>query len=718
MSIRAGGAGLELLQTIKEKGFVEAMWDMLSEKAAEIKEAVLSEIQNWLIVSVVKQATIKILSMLNPVGAIVQAILAIYDFAMWLINNWERIVQIIQNIVSSVGKIAMGMLGEAAKFIENTLANFIPLLLDFMARMLRLGNVSARIKRILAKLRKPLDDLIAKVMAFIRKKIRSFGKKKKSKKNKHDKDDQKKKDDKKDLKDGKLGDGEIGEDVEFKAGKDKHHLWVKRSGKQATLYVASDPTRVDKKLKEWEGKIENFRSKKKKHQAINRINYVKRMLTALDGKVREAVSIQNKKGGDTKQKNKQFRLVDNLIERKQGQMADNLRQLFLLFNDQEDVDFQAVYIKELNQEVHPKALSEVKADLKALSGVKENFAKIQSWNGVVKHLRKNSSNTKALTDQPLKNSKAYGKHTRGQFWKIGNKELASMDKDARDTKVKKTIEEVNNEKSLRAHTGLRDQVFDRSKEDSNNKLIYNVLKGNKDHNKFKPIILAGYPKADNPSKGKSTLKYTYQGGKEVFTSIYDSKSGIPEEITGSELKLHEFGRGVTQGDTHEMHDRAHLIANMLMGSGYKTAKNLVLTSSTYNQVDMKDKEEDIRDELAKIKGLISFKMNVKITFAEPNKDASLREIKEGIKERLRYLKNKSGTLIDKEKSTLEALQKLSDADLKAQITANIAAKKQARCMEVKYTVIQTKAMEQGQEVINNNPGISDKLGPDLLYGTA
>ncbi|EAY23880.1 hypothetical protein, partial [Microscilla marina] len=186
----AGGAGLELLQTIKEKGFVEAMWDMLSEKAAEIKEAVLSEIQNWLIVSVVKQATIKILSMLNPAGAIVQAILAIYDFAMWLINNWERIVQIIQNIVSSVGKIAMGMLGEAAKFIENTLANFIPLLLDFMARMLRLGNVSARIKRILAKLRKPLDDLIAKVMAFIRKKIRSFGKKKKGDKGKDVKKDQ------------------------------------------------------------------------------------------------------------------------------------------------------------------------------------------------------------------------------------------------------------------------------------------------------------------------------------------------------------------------------------------------------------------------------------------------------------------------------------------------------------------------------------------------
>ncbi|WP_299457046.1 hypothetical protein [uncultured Microscilla sp.] len=106
------------------------------------------------------------------------------NFAMWLINNWERIVQIIQNIVSSVGKIAMGMLGEAAKFIENTLANFVPLLLDFMARMMRLGNVSARIKKILMRLKKPVDELMAKVMAWIKKKLRGFKKKKKGGKEK------------------------------------------------------------------------------------------------------------------------------------------------------------------------------------------------------------------------------------------------------------------------------------------------------------------------------------------------------------------------------------------------------------------------------------------------------------------------------------------------------------------------------------------------------
>ncbi|EAY26000.1 hypothetical protein M23134_07149 [Microscilla marina ATCC 23134] len=117
------------------------------------------------------------------------------NFAIWLINNWERIVQIIQNIVSSVGKVAMGMLGEAAKFIEDTLANFVPLLLDFLARLLRLGNVSARIKKILMRLKKPVDELMAKIMRFIKNKIKGFGKKGKKKK---ETKDQTKKDMKKD----------------------------------------------------------------------------------------------------------------------------------------------------------------------------------------------------------------------------------------------------------------------------------------------------------------------------------------------------------------------------------------------------------------------------------------------------------------------------------------------------------------------------------------
>ncbi|OJJ17579.1 hypothetical protein BKI52_27340 [marine bacterium AO1-C] len=260
--------GLEIFQQIREKGFVTAMWDMLMEKAEMIKQMVMDEIKNWIITKIVKQAVIKILSMLNPAGAIVQAILAIYNFAMWLVNNWQRIFNIIQNVVSSVGKIAMGMLGEAAKFIENTLANFIPLLLDFLARMIGLGNISERIKKIIMRIRQPVDDLLDKIIAWVKKKIGSIGKKgKKGKKKdsglekkdeKDAKDLKKKRNQGKDKKDMLPKDGEIGDVVYFKNKGHRHRLWIKVINGSIKVIVNSNEKEVIQQLNIWSGTLDRL----------------------------------------------------------------------------------------------------------------------------------------------------------------------------------------------------------------------------------------------------------------------------------------------------------------------------------------------------------------------------------------------------------------------------------------------------------------------------
>ena len=78
----------------------------------------------------------------------------------------------------------MGQLGEASKFIETTLANFIPVLIDFLARLIGLGNVSERVKKIIMRMRKPVDDLIAKIIRFIKGKLKGLGKGKKGKEDK------------------------------------------------------------------------------------------------------------------------------------------------------------------------------------------------------------------------------------------------------------------------------------------------------------------------------------------------------------------------------------------------------------------------------------------------------------------------------------------------------------------------------------------------------
>ena len=259
--------GMEIFQQIKEKGFVEAMWDMLVGKVDMIKEMVVDEIKNWLVVKVVQQAVTKILSMLNPAGAVVQAILAIYNFATWLIDNWERMVQVITNIVQSVGKIAAGMLDDAAKFIENTLAGFMPMVFDFLARLMGLGNVSESIKKIMLRIRKPVDDLLDSIIGLIKGKFKLKGNKKgKSGKAKPSEKDKiktkdKGKEKKQDDKDKKKQYARLKKiRKRFRVGDEKHTLYIEARAKEIKLMVASDPKPYESVWEKWKFTLKNILS--------------------------------------------------------------------------------------------------------------------------------------------------------------------------------------------------------------------------------------------------------------------------------------------------------------------------------------------------------------------------------------------------------------------------------------------------------------------------
>ena len=159
-----------------------SLWEMIKAKAAKIKQQVMSGIRNWIIVQVVKQGIIKLLSFLNPAGAIVQAILAIYNTIMFFVENWDRMVQFVKTVFGSIADIAVGKLSAAAQAVERVLAMTIPIILNFMARLLGLSGIGKTITRIIAKIRKPIDKVVNKVIdsvAKLAKKLAGKGKGKK-----------------------------------------------------------------------------------------------------------------------------------------------------------------------------------------------------------------------------------------------------------------------------------------------------------------------------------------------------------------------------------------------------------------------------------------------------------------------------------------------------------------------------------------------------------
>jgi hypothetical protein len=154
-----------------------ALWEQVKGDLANLKSMVIDAIQSWLIETVVKQAVMKIVSMFNPAGAIVQAILAIYNIVMFVVEKAAQIMAFVESVINSVHAIATGAIGGAVKWIERALANTIPIVIGFLARLIGLGGISKKIHEFIMKVQSKVDQAIDKVIKAIVDKVKKlFGK--------------------------------------------------------------------------------------------------------------------------------------------------------------------------------------------------------------------------------------------------------------------------------------------------------------------------------------------------------------------------------------------------------------------------------------------------------------------------------------------------------------------------------------------------------------
>ena len=218
-----------------------ALWDMIKEKAGEIKTLVMEGIRNWVITQVVKTAITKVVMMLNPAGAILQAIKDIYDVVMFFVTNIDRIMSLVKSVLSSVKNIAMGNIGGAANSIEQSMAKTIPIILSFLARFLGLSGISKKIKEIIQKIRRPVDQAVNKGLKWMAKKAKKlFGKSKKGKVKKSEKDIEKEeRQDKKEIKVKKS----------FSMGGTSHKLTTIYSNRRVRTIMASNTGELISKVK-------------------------------------------------------------------------------------------------------------------------------------------------------------------------------------------------------------------------------------------------------------------------------------------------------------------------------------------------------------------------------------------------------------------------------------------------------------------------------------
>ncbi|MBV4360535.1 eCIS core domain-containing protein [Pinibacter aurantiacus] len=149
------------------------LWDMIYEKLTDLKDIVWDAIKSFIQTKVIEAAIVFVLSLLNPIGAFVKVCMAIYDFLMMLVRFKDRILELLDSILGAVIDIASGSIGGAANKIENAFAKSVSVIIGFLAALLHLNDIAAKVRdivnRIRTKVDKGIDWVIQKGAALVKK---------------------------------------------------------------------------------------------------------------------------------------------------------------------------------------------------------------------------------------------------------------------------------------------------------------------------------------------------------------------------------------------------------------------------------------------------------------------------------------------------------------------------------------------------------------------
>jgi len=166
-AVKAMETGFELVKTLVTEG-PAAAWEQIKEGLSNLKDMVIQGIISFIVETLVKKAVAKVVSLLIPGAAFIQAILMIYDTITVFIQKLKKIIEVATAFLNSIMDIANGVIGAAANKVENTLRGLLALAISFLAGFAGLGKVADKINEILnTKVRAPIDKALDKVVDWV-----------------------------------------------------------------------------------------------------------------------------------------------------------------------------------------------------------------------------------------------------------------------------------------------------------------------------------------------------------------------------------------------------------------------------------------------------------------------------------------------------------------------------------------------------------------------
>ncbi|BAY09891.1 eCIS core domain-containing protein [Calothrix sp. NIES-2098] len=152
-----------------------AAWEQIKAELSELKDQLIAQVTQMISIEVVKAAIAKLVMMLNPAGAVVQAIIAIYNTITFFIQKINQIATVVASFIDSISAIANGQVSNAAKKVEQTMANTLTVVIAFLAKFAGLGNIPNKLVGIVKKIRAPIDKGLDKIVAWLGNMLKKAG---------------------------------------------------------------------------------------------------------------------------------------------------------------------------------------------------------------------------------------------------------------------------------------------------------------------------------------------------------------------------------------------------------------------------------------------------------------------------------------------------------------------------------------------------------------
>ncbi|GAB4574784.1 MAG: hypothetical protein Kow0077_23060 [Anaerolineae bacterium] len=699
----------------------QALWDQIMSDLAGLRDMIFDQIKEFVLTRLIMAAVTRLATMFNPVGAIVNLIIMAYQFFTFLRDNIQRMVQLITTVVDAIGNIARGVLGPAMDRVESTLAQFLPMAIDLVARLIGLGNVGERVRRIISGIQDRIWGAIDRMIERVMRMFRGRG-------------DAATPDTEAEAEGGPAN--QIGERLPIPAPDGTHYMTVEVSGNDATFVVRSEPQTIDQLIAMWRGRLGED-SPIPADQQERATTLLNQLDSAEDDSERTIESLL-RDSAITPEDN-------STAANEQRELLGMLRELFQIFG-LEGVQAGADQVRLLFAEELEAADDNARQDLEPFlvahaEEVIQDGQKRPNWRALVEPAE--------FYQKPLLQETYLGRATRTVMrpWVAAQFEALNDPAAGRTVEPPADFNRFHGSRVGLIHSRgtdfpqslslVREQIFNgslRYTTDQNSPVydeygtsIEHYVEGPPTpHGEYEPIELQRVDLGNT-----SVHTYTYrevrvrrQDGSvttvrpPVFTAVL--RDGRVRAMSGFRIRFKEVLDGIQSGQRGRMQsppdydsnlflNRSHLVADEFMGSAFANSGNVVVTSDAYNQIIMRAAERNIARTItdranAEAGGEarpedIDFDLQIVVTYAQSVFDEAIQE----------QMEREFENLLRQNQAVVEDIEALKQQWTRVNLTLAFKTQNVQPVRRVRYTVT---ARYNGAQITR----FDRELGPDIYLG--